>query len=113
MVKYNIFLYLQVRSSADLVEQLKDLEQVFDFHIEIRQEIVFQYEGQCLSEHQDVLEEDGGAQRRPPVGCRTLEHSRCGTLTVITHISILWNVIHPSCKSAVMDLKSPEKDKVT
>lgn len=104
---YKKKIYLQVRSSADLVEQLKDLEQVFDFHMEI----VFQYEGQCLSEHQDVLEEDGGAQRRPPVGCRTLEHSRCGTLTVI--ISILWIVVHPSCKSVVMDLKAPEKDKVT
>lgn len=100
MVKYKKNLYLQVRSSADLVEQLKDLEQVFDFNIAV-QEIVFQYEGQCLSEHQDVLEEDGGAQRRPPVGCRTLEHSRCGTLTVITHISILWIVVHPSCKSVV------------
>lgn len=65
-----------MRSSADLVEQLKDPEQVFDMHMEIQhavQEIAFQYGGQCLSEHQDVLEEDGGAQRRPPVGCRTLE----------------------------------------
>lgn len=101
-----------MRSNADLVEQLKDLEQVFDFLIENEQEIVFQCESQCFSEHQDVLEEDGGAQRRPPVRCRTLEHSRCGTLTVFTHISILWIVVHPSCKSVVMDLKSPEKDKV-
>lgn len=71
----------KLQSSADLVEQLKDIEQVFDILVESPQEIVLECEAQCFSEDLDVLQEAGGAQRRPAVPCTTLEHSHCGTRT--------------------------------
>lgn len=62
---------LKIWSGTDSVEQLEGLQQVSDSRVVGHQETVSEHEAQRVFEHQDVLQQDGGGQRRPPVLCRT------------------------------------------
>lgn len=77
---------------------------MFDILGEGQQQIALEREGQGFSEDLDVLQEEGGAQRQPPVHCRTSEHSHCGTLTGSDRRHFFG--------SLVMDFESPGKDEV-
>lgn len=62
---------LKIWSGTDSVEQLEGLQQVSDSRVVSHQETVSEHEAQRVFEHQDVLQQDGGGQWRPPVLCRT------------------------------------------